>query len=325
MRGVSASPGLGRSLAGRRVFVTGGAGFVGRRLVVRLAASGARVISLDRRAASASGGVRVLRGDCRRPEDWESGLRGVEVVMHLAAAQGHRASMEHPLRDYEDGVAALLGVLEASARSAPRARIVLASTRQIHGAPTRLPVAEDHPIHPPDAHSAHKEAAEHLVRHHAARHRTGHAILRFPNLYGPGMDLAPERAGFAGSFLRAALAGEPVTILGRSTLLRDPTHVDDAVRALLLAAPPGAPSGTWNLGGAPVTLRDFATAVFGALATRPRIREEPLPPALAAIAVGDMICDSRKIARDLGWAPEVPLDSGLAETVGSLRSGGCSP
>ena len=240
------------------------------------------------------------------------------MIFHLAAGNGHQASMEFPLADFEDGVAALLGLLEAAAEAAPEARIVFTSTRQLYGRLGRPGVTEAHPLAPPDVHSVHKEAGEHLLRRFAARRAAGFAVLRLTNTYGPGQPLRGPGAGFVGNFLRSALAGEAITVLGRGDLVRDLNHVEDVVDALIRAGSPGSPSGTWNLGAPPITLRAFAEAVFRTLGKPPRIREVPLPPDLAAIAVGDIHGDWSRASRDLGWEPRIPLETGLAETIRAL-------
>ena len=97
--------------------------------------------------------------------------------------------------------------------------------------------------------------------------------------------------------------------------------MDDVVDALLLAGHPEAPSGTWNLGSPPVSLREFAQAIFRALGEEPRVRSEPLPPDLDAIRIGDFHSDWSAIRRDLGWEPKRSLETGLSETVRAMRSG----
>ena len=307
---------------GRRVLVTGAAGFVGSRLTVRLAGDGADVAAFDRQAGSFPGGVRFRRGDLRDRMALDDATEGAEVVFHLAAANGHRESMERPLDDFGDNVMGTIALLAAVAKRAPGARVVFASTRQLYGPAERLPAAESHRIAPPDVHSVHKETAEHLVRHAAAERGAGFAILRLTNTYGPGQPLAGPAAGLAGHVLGEALAGREITILGDPELLRDFNHVDDVADALLLAGRPEAPSGTWNLGASPVSAGHFAKAIFRALGEEPRVRSGALPPGLGAIAIGDFHSDWSAIRRDLGWEPRRGLAAGLAETVQALREAG---
>lgn len=308
--------------SGRRVLVTGAAGFIGRRLALRLAKRGAEVVGFDRRrVAGPDDRVRFRCGELRDSAALREAAGGAAVIFHLAARNGHGESMEEPLADFEDNVMGTIAVLAAAAASAPRARLVFASTRQLYGAAGHLPVGEDHSIDPPDVHSVHKETAEHLLRRGAAERGVPLSILRLTNTYGPDQPMAGPSAGLTGRFLGDALAGREITILGDPELLRDFNHVEDVVDAFLRAGRPEAPGGTWNLGSPAVSLREFAEAVFRALDEEPRVRVAPLPRAFDAIAIGDFHSDWSAIRRDLGWEPECPLDRGLAETVRAMHRG----
>ena len=247
-------------------------------------------------------------------------VAGADVVFHLAAANGHRASMAEPRADFEDNVMGTVSLLAAVARRAPGARVVLASTRQLYGPAESLPAAEEHAVAPPDVHAIHKETAEHLVRHSAEKRGAPFSVLRLTNTYGPGQPTAGPAAGLTGRFLGDALAGREITILGDPGLLRDFNYLDDVVDGFRRAGERGAPAGTWNLGAAPVCVADLAAAMFRAVGEEPRVRTAPLPPAFEAIAIGDFHSDWSAIRRDLGWEPAWSLESGLAETVRVMRS-----
>lgn len=335
---------LRSAYAGRRVAVTGGAGFIGSRLAARLAGLGAEVAVLDSFAPGSGadprnlpaaesarpGRIELHRGDLRDRDAAGAALSGAAAIFHLAAANGHRESMIRPTADYEGNLASGVALFAAASARAPAARVVFAGTRQIY-APAgpepgrRLPATEAHPISPPDVHGVHKEAVEHLGRHWARTGPGSFSVLRLTNTYGPRQPLAGPGAGFTGTFLAQALAGDEIEILGPPGLLRDLVQVDDAVDAFLLAGTPTAPAGTWNLGADPVTLEDFARAVFRALGRPPRLRFAPLPPGLAGAALGDFHSDWSAIHRDLGWSPRRPLDEGLAETVRHFLRPGASP
>ncbi len=306
----------------RRVLVTGAAGFIGRRLATRLAAAAARVTGFDRlRPSAQAAGIEFRQADLRDTETLGDAVAEAEVVFHLAAANGHRASMDEPRADFADNVMGTVSLLAAVARRAPRARVVFASTRQLYGPAESLPAGEGHTVAPPDVHATHKETAEHLVRHSAEQRGLPFSILRLTNTYGPGQPTAGPAAGLTGRFLGDALAGREITILGDPGLLRDFNYVDDVVDGFLRAGGREARAGTWNLGAAPVRLADFAAAVFRALGEEPRVRTAPLPPGFEAIAIGDFHSDWSAIRRDLGWEPAWTLESGLAETVRAMRSG----
>ena len=304
----------------QRVLVTGAAGFIGRRLATRLAAAGARVTGFDRIQPNVPGrNIEFRQADLRDTETLGAAVAEADVVFHLAAANGHRASMDEPRADFEDNVMGTVSLLAAVVRRAPRARVVLASTRQLYGPAESLPAGEGHRVAPPDVHAIHKETAEHLVRHSAEQRGVPFGILRLTNTYGPGQPTAGPAVGLTGRLLGDVLAGREITVLGDPGLLRDFNYVDDVVDGFLRAGEPGAPPGTWNLGAAPVRLREFAEAAFRALGQEPRVRSAPLPPGFEAIAIGDFHSDWSAIRHDLGWEPAWTLESGLAETVRAMR------
>ena len=307
---------------GRRVLVTGAAGFVGSRLATRLASAGARVTGFDRvRRDFLAANVRFRQGELGDPEAAGAAVAEAEVIFHLAAANGHRQSMEEPRADFEDNVMGTVSLLAAVAKRAPRARVVFASTRQLYGRAERLPAGEDHRVVPPDVHAVHKETAEHLVRHSAEARDVRFSVLRLTNTYGPGQPTTGPARGLTGRFLGDALAGREITILGSSGLLRDFNYVDDVADAFLRAGRAEAPAGVWNLGSSPVRLGEFAEAIFRAFGEEPRVRVAPLPAGYDAIAIGDFHSDWSAIRHDLGWQPETTLDRGLAETVRAMRLG----
>ena len=142
------------------------------------------------------------------------------------------------------------------------------------------------------------------------------AALRFFTVYGPRQ--RPEMA--ITTFLRAVLAGKPITVFGDGSMRRDFTHVEDIVRGIL-ATTERAPEGfrAYNLGsGAPITLTDLVTAMGKAAEVIPAVVH-------GAVPLGDVDATFADIARakeELGWMPRVRLDEGLATVVAWLRAEG---
>jgi UDP-glucose 4-epimerase len=146
------------------------------------------------------------------------------------------------------------------------------------------------------------------------------AVLRLTNTYGPRMRVKDDRQTFLGSWLRAVITGEPIRVFGDGTQRRDFTYVDDAVRALLLAATRDHAGGrVFNLGGERVIeLRELAELLVS-INGGGEYRLEPFPPDRKSIDIGDYVADDGAIREGLGWAPTVPLDDGLARTLAYYR------
>jgi UDP-glucose 4-epimerase len=317
--------GLGGHFAGKRVLVTGGLGFIGSRVARRLLELGAEVAVLDALVPGCGGntfnldGVRekidVRIGDLRDGAAAEDAVLDRDVVFNLAGQVSHVDSMTDPMGDLENNVRAHLSLLEACRKRSPGVVLVLASTRQVYGRPRSVPVDEDHPCEPTDVNGVHKLAAEQYHRLYQRAYGVRSTILRLTNTYGPGQLVRHPRQGFLGWFLRLAVEGRCIELMGDGEQLRDLNHVDDVVRALLLAAAAPAPGRVYNLGASPpVSLRRIAE-LLAEITGRSSFRLVPFPPERERIDVGSVYLDYGRIRRELGWEPRVALREGLEQTV----------
>ena len=257
------------AMRGQRLAVLGGLGLIGSTLARRLSDSGANVVVIDSVAASSGANpanlrgyeqkLEIVRGDIRDTALLNRHLAGCAAVFNLAAESSHLGSMDAPLLDLDVNAGGSLAVLDACRKISPDAVIVFASTRQVYGRPTYLPVDENHPVRPVDVNGVSKHAAEqfHQLYHSIYGQRT--IVLRLTNVFGPGMRIADARQTFLGEWLRRVLLDEHFEIWGGAQL-RDLTFVDDAAEALALAAQTeSAHGGVFNVGGCePVSLAELA-------------------------------------------------------------------
>jgi nucleoside-diphosphate-sugar epimerase len=311
---------------GRRALVTGGLGFIGSHVARGLCALGADVVVVDAlvpgyggnrfNAEDLRGRVRVVERDVRDGEAMAELVPGHDYVFHLAGQVSHTDSMSEPQRDLEHNCRASLSLLEALRAHNPTARVVFAGTRQVYGRPQRLPLDESHPCQPVDVNGIHKWAAEQYHRLYHEVHGIPTVVLRLTNTYGPGQLVKHPRQGFIGWFLRRAVEGAEIEIMGDGSQLRDLNHVDDVVDAMLrAAATPAAFGRVYNLGAPePVSLESLVRLLLE-LAGRGSYRFVPFPPERKSIDVGSVQIDFGRIRRELGWEPRVPLREGLARTL----------
>jgi UDP-glucose 4-epimerase len=318
---------------GRRVVVTGGAGFLGSNLLHALVAQGAMATTLDAalpgsganpaNLAGLEGRIGRIDADLRTIDDAALAdlLRDADAVFHLAAQTGHMASMEAPLEDLAINATGTLRLVETLRHINPRARFVHASTRQIYGPPRSLPVDESHPLAPPDCNGVAKLAAEGYAMVYARVHGIPATALRLTNCYGPRMRVRDARQTFLGIWIRAVLRDEAFEVWGGEQL-RDFTHADDVVAAMLgvAAAPTEHVAGrVFNVGGfPPVSLRDLAAQLVAA-AGAGSYRIVEFPATRKAIDIGSYVADDGALRAATGWAPRVDLASGLAATLASFR------
>lgn len=270
-----------------RVLVTGGAGFVGSRLVERLAEGGALVDVLDDlstgnarnlEAVQRYGRVSLVRGDVRDRDLVGDLVREADAVFHLAGAVGVRRVAEDPVDTWSRNVEGTASVLAACARLGTRC--LVASTSEVYGTRATGVLAEDaavavEPTARRDVYAVSKMAGESLA---LAMHRASLlpvTVVRLFNVVGPRQS---ERYGMVlPRFARAAVRGEPLPVHGDGRQSRCFLHVDDATRALsTLAATPAAEGLVVNVGSdEEVEVGDLARRVVAAAATDAPIRCVP--------------------------------------------------
>jgi UDP-glucuronate 4-epimerase len=232
-----------------------------------------------------------------------------ELVLHLAAQPGVRASLEHPAVTVQANLVAFANLLEGCRRHPPR-HLVYASSSSVYGANAKLPWSEGENVdHPVSLYAATKKANElmaHVYSHVYGLAATG---LRYFTVYGPWgrPDMSPML------FAHAILEGKPIQVFNHGDMERDFTYIDDVVEGTLrvLDRPSAAtpPYALFNIGNhQPVRLLDYIAALERAFG-RPAITElRPMQP-------GDIratCADTSALAAAVGFAPSTPLDEGLA-------------
>jgi UDP-glucose 4-epimerase len=288
-----------------RVLVTGGAGFIGRRVVRALLAEGHEVTVADLRAFP-DPAVRSVVGDLCDPDGPARAVRpGTDVIIHLAAVTSVLASVNDPVSTHRLNVDATARLLEL-ARENEVGTFLFASTNAVVGGGSEAGevITERAVLRPLTPYGATKAAAEMLIGSYASCYRITGTSLRFSNVYGPGM---AEKDCFIPRLMRAARDGEGVQVRGDGTMLRDVVHVDDIVQGLLVAWQSGH-SGPLILGaGRSVSVNEM-------VATARRVTGEAIPAENVPIEKGEMpaIVIDISAAKALGYQPGYDLESGMA-------------
>lgn len=316
---------------GKRVLVTGGAGFLGSALCHALAGLGARVTALDAMfedggasmANLEGAGVLLVRGDLRDTE-LRSLCEGVDVVFNMAAQTSHMGGQKDPVADIAINAVAQVRLIGTMREAAPGATVVHASTRQFYGRPLRLPVDELHPVQPPDANGVSKWAGEQYWLLEQRVHHRPVVSLRLTNCYGPRLRIRDARQTFLGIWIRQVLRGEGFEVWGGEQL-RDLTYVDDVTNAFLLAAEgasrPEVAGQVFNLGGAPpASLKELAERLIAANDGQGHYAVKEFPADRAQIDIGSYHADDRAFREATGWRPETGLDEGLRRTLDWYRT-----
>ncbi len=309
----------------RPVLITGGLGFIGSTLAIRLVELGAQVTLIDSLIPEYGGNLtniagyedrlRVNLSDIRDRFSLEALVRGQAVIFNLAGQTSHLDSMRDPRTDLEINCTAQLSLLEICRASNPEARIVFASTRQLYGRPRYLPVDEAHPTQPVDVNGINKLSAELYHQLYADVHGLSTSVLRLTNTIGPRMRVKDARQTFVGIWIRRLLEGDPIEVWGGQQL-RDFNDVEDVVDALLRAGERRDLAPTpFNLGHSErISLQELAELLIH-LHGSGTLRVTPYPAERRRIDIGDYYSCHQRFTEATGWRPRHSLRQTLERTL----------
>jgi UDP-glucose 4-epimerase len=286
-----------------QVLVTGGAGFIGRRVVRALLAADHKVTVIDRHAFP-DDRVRSVVGDLCDPATIGQALSpSTDVVIHLAAVTRVLLSIEDPIGTYKLNVDATFNLLEQSRHRGVQT-FLLASTNAVTGDVGTATINERTPLRPLAPYGATKAAGEMLLASFVGSYGMTGAALRFSNVYGPGME---AKDSFIPRLMRAARDGKGVQIYGDGTQLRDLVHVDDIVAGIFAAWRAGH-NGPLILGsGESVTVNDILEAARAVTGAEIPAEHTPAKPGEMSAVIIHI-----SAARALGYEPRYDLKAGIA-------------
>lgn len=330
-----------------KILVTGAAGFIGYHASERLLARGDEVVGLDNvndyydptlkeaRLARIAGhpGFRFFRMELADRDGLERLFREerFDRVIHLAAQAGVRYSITNPHAYIDSNLIGFLNVLEGCRHHGVQ-HLTYASSSSVYGANTAMPFSVHHNVdHPVSLYAATKKANELMAHTYSHLYGLPTTGLRFFTVYGPWG--RPDMAMFL--FTKAILDGNPIDVFNHGRMQRDFTYIDDIVEGVIrtndhTAAPNGqwnsdapdpatskAPYRIYNIGNNnPVELMHLIETIERALG---RVAQKRMLP-LQAGDVPATYANVDALVRDVGFAPQTPIETGVANFVAWYRS-----
>ena len=311
------------ALAGSPVLLTGGAGFVGSRILRGLQAAGARVTVLDDFSTGderllGPGELRLVRGSVTDLETLREAAQGARWIVH-AAARNIIASTANPYDDCETNVRGTLNVLMV-AREVKPVRTLYCSSASVYGNPVHLPIDEEVGVSTLSPYSVSKLAGENYTRAFYESFDLPTTALRYSNVFGPHQSPLNPYCGVVARFVAAALEGRPLTIHGDGEQTRDFTYVDDVVDVTLRAlTSPRGEGLVFNVAtGIETSVRRLAELVIAATGSG---------SAIEGVDRRDIdnirrrVLSIERARRILRWTPSITLVEGLRRTVEWVRAG----
>jgi UDP-glucuronate 4-epimerase len=305
-----------------KLLVTGVAGFIGAHLCTRLGARGDTVVGVDnfdetlypaalhrRNLSLIAPPIDFTEGDFLDATLVERlfARHRFDVVVHLGALAGVRPSLAEPERYQRVNVGGTVGLLEACRRHGV-ARFVFASSSSVYGAHNEVPFRERDPaVRPASPYAASKRAGELFCSTYSDLFGIATTALRFFTVYGPRQ--RPEMA--IHKFARRIQGGQPLPFFGDGSSARDYTYIDDIIDGVVASIDHcgGGVHRVYNLGGTrTTTLARLVELLEQALGRPARLDRQPDQPGDVPITYADV----SEAARDLGYAPKVPIEEGLA-------------
>jgi UDP-glucose 4-epimerase len=304
-------------LKGKKILVTGGAGFIGFHLTKKLLDLGAEVTTYDNLSNSKMENVKdnpeakFVKGDILDLKEL-CGLPKYDLIYHLAAQVVVPYSMENPTEDFETNARGTLNVLEKARKD--KSRLVFASSAAVYGNPTMLPTPEEYGFHPFSCYGLSKVVGEEYSQIYTLQYGTEITIVRFSNVYGSRCH------GVINDFLdKLQKNPDKLEIIGTGQQARDFVHVSDIAEALVLVADQKAVGKVYNLGfGETTKIIDLAKMILNIL----KLSNKTLVSTTNQSWQGDINTiwfNITKAKAELGWKPKIHLEDHLRTLIAERK------
>jgi UDP-glucose 4-epimerase len=309
----------------KNVLITGGLGFIGSNLAIKLLKLGANITILDSILPEYGGNffnieeikndIKINISDVRDRNSMNIIVKEKDFIFHLAGQCCHILSLTDPYPDIDINIIGTLNLVEACKKFNPEAKIIYTGTRGQYGTSQELPVSEDSPTNPKGIYEISNLTAEKILKVYNDTHCIKTVLLRLTNIFGPRAQMEHSRYGVANWFIRLAIDNQIIKVFGDGSILRDFLYIDDCVDAIILSAISDKANGEiMNVGkDKPISFLEYAKKVVKIVGsgswefapfTLERKAQEP----------GDFYSDITKIKKILGWEIKTDIDEGIKIT-----------
>lgn len=310
----------------QKILITGGLGFIGSNLAIRLIGQGAEVTLLDSMIPEYGGNlhniepikdkVQINYCDITDINAMNHVVQGKDIIFHLAGQVCHILSLSDPFPDIEYNIKGTLILLEAVRKYNPQAKIVYTGTRGEYGEVQSLPAKEDEAMNPKGLYELTNLTAAKMFLLYYNNHGVKSVVTRLTNIYGPRSQMKTHKYGVVNWFCRLAIDNQEIQVFGDGKGKRDLVYVDDVVDALcLLAQNENCFGQVFNIGNDKyftfIEIVENIIKVAGAGSykfaefSEERKKMEP----------GDFYSDISKIKKYTGWTPQTALADGLTKCI----------
>lgn len=310
-------------ISGKKILVTGGAGFIGSHLAETLLNKGYKVTVLDDFSGGSVNNIRhlfnfpnfkLIRGSVEDIELIRRVTMNINIIFHLAAKINVDESIMEPRKTIATNINGTTNILESSLENDIE-HIIFASSSEVYGSAEYTPMCEKHPLNPASPYAASKAAADRLCASYYIAYGLPVTILRSFNTYGHRQ----KSSGYGGVisiFIRKVLNNMPPVIYGSGTQTRDYMYIEDAITAYMLTLDnrKKVVGETINFGtGKDYQIKDIAMLIISLLG-----KEEELEPVYVEPRPGEVMqlcANISKASKILGFRPQHSLEEGLKKYI----------
>ena len=313
-------------LAGKRILVIGGAGFIGARLVDYLLREdvGEVVIydnfargKMDNIADSLKDArcrVYPYGGDIRETDVLDSAMEGIDYVFHLAAMWLLHCK-DYPRTAFDVNIAGTFNVLEACVRNKIK-KLIYSSSASVYGDAITVPMTEDHPFNNKNFYGATKISGEAMCTAYHDRYGLEVIGLRYMNVYGPGQDQHAVYSGVVPIMLNKIDAGEQPVINGDGSQAYDFIYVDDVAKSNICALRSEVKHGFYNVGTEiQTTIKDLCELILRLKESELSVIYKPYSEDDARALVQNRIGSAERARKEIGFCHDFSLEQGLLKLI----------
>ncbi len=295
----------------KNILITGANGYIGSS-VAKTLANKARHLTLFTRQT----------GDIADKNIWKSLLKNIDIIFHFAAQTSSRFANNNPHQDLETNVLPILSMIETCIKYNYSPDIVFSGAVTEVGYTEKGKTNEEQKDLPITIYDIHKLTAEKYLQYYSNQLKRRAAILRLPNIYGPGPSSSRPDRGITNMMVKKAIKGEPLTVYGDGSYVRDYLYIDDVVDAFLKAAANlEKTKGKYYVVGTGVghTILEMATIIKEEAEKitdkKIKILFASFPEGTSPIEYRNFIADSSKFRKDTGWSAKISLREGIRKTI----------
>lgn len=311
-----------------KIFLTGGAGFIGSHLTRRLLAKGHSVVCIDNLNDYYDPNIKIKNlkefQSNREYHFYQNDIRDkgalanifenhkIDLVIHLAAQAGVRPSIEDPELYYAVNIMGTLNILEQM-KSSNCTKMIFGSSSSVYGNNKLTPFSEEHPVdNPISPYAATKKSGELLCHTFHKLYNIDIFCLRFFSVYGPGQ--RPEMA--IAKFTKAIFEDQPIPMYGDGSSERDYTYIDDIVNGIMLSIKNLRGFDIFNIGeSATISLKRLIQLIEQVCEKKAIINQLPMQAGDVQITYADI----SKAFRVLGYQPKTDIEEGVRRYVNWYR------